>query len=82
MKRVMGVGKTAPSRMAYLLMRETFFIEDIRRQLLLPNTCAYQNTFDELRKKRNDICREFYEKEAMSTNGWTQPNYEMRHSLT
>ena len=82
MKRVMGVGKTAPSRMAYLLMRETFFVEDIRRQLLLPNTCAYQNTLDELRKKRNDICREFYETEAMRTNEWTQPNYEMRHILT
>ncbi|PSN37556.1 hypothetical protein C0J52_12543 [Blattella germanica] len=82
MKRVLGIGKTTPSRMTYLLMKETFVIEDIRQQLLLPNTWAYETTLQGLQEKRNNICSEFYTTEAMCSREWTQPNYEMRHILT
>ncbi|KAJ4438565.1 hypothetical protein ANN_14512 [Periplaneta americana] len=65
--------------MTYALMRETFFIEDIRRQLLLPSTRAYETTLQGLQEKRKDIRSEFYTTEAMCTREWTRPNYEMRH---
>jgi hypothetical protein len=42
MKRAMGVGKTAPSRLVYQLMRETYFVEDIRLQHHLPSTRKMQ----------------------------------------
>ena len=82
MKRVLGIGKTAPSRMTYLLMKETFFIVDIRQQLLLSNIRAYETTLQGLQEKKNNICSEFYATEAMCSREWTQPNYEMRHILT
>ena len=41
LKRPLGLGKTAPSRMTYELARETFFIEYIRIRLL-PSTGPYK----------------------------------------
>ena len=81
MKRVLGIGKTAPSRMTYLLMKETFFIEDIRQQLLLPNTRAYETTLQGLQEKRNNICSEFYATEAMCSREWTQRHILTRYSV-
>ena len=43
MKRVMGVGMNAPSRMAYVLMGELFFIEELRLSGMLPTTKPYQD---------------------------------------
>ena len=43
MKRVMGVGMNAPSRMAYVLMGELFLIEEIRLSGMLPTTKTYQD---------------------------------------
>ena len=59
-EEVLGVRKTAPSRLAYLLMRENFFIEDIRLQFLLPNIQTYDSALKELHAKRNEIWDEFY----------------------
>ena len=45
MKRVMGVGTNSPSRMAYVLMGELFFKEEIRLSGRLPTTKPYQDIF-------------------------------------
>ena len=57
MKRVMGVGMNAPSRMAYLLMGELFFIEGIRLSGMLPTTKPYQDLLKNWIRKREVVDR-------------------------
>ena len=72
----------APSRLAYMLMQESFFIEDIRKHLLLPNTPAYEITLRELNMKRDAIWSEFFTMDAMMTDEWTYSNYALRQIMT
>ena len=60
MKRAMGVGMNAPSRMAYVLMGELFFIEEIRLSGMLPTTKPYQDLLKSRIRKREEIVIEFY----------------------
>ncbi|KAJ4449792.1 hypothetical protein ANN_01196 [Periplaneta americana] len=82
MKRVLGVGRTTLSRLTYELMKERFFIEDIRTQLCMPNTPAYEKALEVLRGKKNAIWSEFYITDAMTTRDWANTNYELRHIVT
>ena len=82
MNRALGEGKTAPSRLAYVLRRESFFIEVIRLPFLLTNTQAYDSALKELNAKRNDIWDEFYITDAMLTSEWKKPKYALRHIMT
>ncbi|PSN29659.1 hypothetical protein C0J52_27088 [Blattella germanica] len=68
----MGISKTAPSRMAYEQMRETFFIGDIRTQYLLPSTEPYQELLERRKRKRHDIYPDFYTTSAMLNKDWTR----------
>lgn len=38
LKSALRVGKTAPTRMVYVLTREPFYVEELRTRLLLPST--------------------------------------------
>ena len=82
LKRILGIGKSAPSRLTYVLAKETFFIEDIRAQFWLPNTKAYEKTLHLLNEKKNAIWPDFYTTDAITTADWKQPNYELRHIVT
>ena len=52
LKWVLGVSKFALSRYVYVLARETFLIEDLRSQMLMQHTPAYEEL---LRGKRDSI---------------------------
>ena len=81
-KKAIGVSKTTRSRLVYILARETFFIEDLRTQMPLPNTSAAEKLLATLVKKREEIEPEFYGTGAMIDRTWTKENFEMRHVLT
>ena len=53
--RVLGVSKFPLSRYVYVLARETFLIEDLRTQMLLQHTPAYEEQLRELQEKRVSI---------------------------
>ena len=82
LKRVLSVSKYTPSRLVYVLTRETFFIEDLRHQVLLPSTQALQNLIKELQNKREEIWPTFYSTDAMMNNEWTKAGYALRHLMT
>ena len=48
LKGVLGVSKSALSRYVYVLTRETFLIKDLRTQMLLQHTPAYEELLREL----------------------------------
>jgi hypothetical protein len=82
MKRAMGVGKTAPSRLVYQLMRETYFVEDIRLQHHLPSTGPYQELMKSRDRKREEIDPEFYNTTAMLERTWSRECQDQRHVET
>ena len=82
LKRVLGVSKYALSRYAYVLARETFLVEDLRLQMLLPATPACEELLRELRKKRDSISESFYNTDAMVNTEWMRAEYELRHVVT
>jgi hypothetical protein len=76
MKRAMGVGKTAPSRLVYQLMRETYFVEDIRLQHHLQELMKSRD------RKREEIDPEFYNTTAMLERTWSRECQDQRHVET
>lgn len=81
-KRAIGVSKYTRSRLAYLLARETFLIEDIRILFSLPSTQAIEKQLKELEKKREEIPQEFYGTGAMIDRTWTATSFDIRHVVT
>lgn len=82
LKRVLGVGIYAHSRIVYELARESFFIEDLRQQFMLPSTGPYQAHLDLRRRKRDDIDLDFYSTSAMMDRQWTEAGQDQRHVVT
>ena len=82
LKAILGVSKTTQSRLAYLLTRETFLIDDLRTSILLPSTSASQKMLALLNRKREEIHPDFYSTGAMVDRAWTKENFEMRHVIT
>ena len=82
LKRVMCLSKYTPSRLVYVLARESFCIEDIRSLHLLPSTNPYQELLRDLQEKRNEIWADFYCTDAMIEREWTRSGYELRHVMT
>lgn len=82
LKRVLGVSKYTRSRYVYVLARETFLVEDLRMQMLLPATPAYEELLRELREKRESLEESFYCTDAMVNKEWMQAEYELRHMMT
>ena len=82
LKRVLGIAKTAPSRLAYELAAETFFIEDLRLKLLMPSTKQAEELLRIRRAKQNEIENDFYGTEAMLDRRWANPNQELRPVIT
>jgi hypothetical protein len=72
MRGAMGVGKIAPSRLVYQLMRETYFVEDIRLQHHLSSTGPYQELIKSRDRKREEIDPEFYNTTAMLDSTWSR----------
>ena len=68
-KRVLWVSKFALFRYVYVLARETFLIEDLRTQMLLQNTPAYEELLRELQGKRDSIDESFLPMQWSTGNG-------------
>ena len=70
LKKILCISKYTPSRLAYELAKETFFLEDLRYEsgLILPSTPAYQRIIQELKDKKKQIWSEFYSTTALTTN--------------
>ena len=45
LKRVLWVSQHTWSRLVYELVKETFFVEDLKTSLILPTTTAYKDAF-------------------------------------
>lgn len=82
LKRAMCLSKYTPSRLTYVLARETYAIEDIRLRMMLPNTRAYEGLLQELQHKREEIWPDFYCTDAMINRDWMRANYDLRHVMT
>lgn len=82
LKRALGVAKTTRSRLTYVLAKQSFLIEDLRTELLLPSTEAYKSLISKLNWKRQEIWPEFFGTGAMIDRTWTGPNFEKRHVFT
>ena len=84
LKRILCVSKFSPSRLAYALARESFYLEDLRYTsgLMLPSTPAYQSVIQELHDKKNQIWNDFYSTTAMMSTEWRRASYELRHTVT
>ena len=66
-----SVSKFALSRYVYVLARGTFLIEDLRTQMLLQYTPAYEELLREPQWKRDSIEESFYSTDAMVNREWT-----------
>ena len=62
--------------------RETFLIEDLRTQMLLQRTPAYEELLRELQGKRDSIEECFYITDAIVNREWTQEEYDLRQVMT
>lgn len=82
LKKVLCVSKYTPSRLTYELAREPFYLEELRLQLQLPSTQAYDETMTDLQEKRLEIWSDFYTTDAMTTREWMAAGYELRHTMT
>lgn len=82
LKRVLGVGKQSPTRIVYVLAKESFFIEDLRLELMLPSTGPYQAHLETRRRKQEDIDPDFYCTTAMTDRKWTETCQDQRHVVT
>ena len=82
LKKVLGVSKFTPSRLVYVLTRETLLIEDIRFQYLLQSTGEYEALREERNEKEKEIWDDFYCTSAMLDRNWMGPNQELRHVVT
>jgi hypothetical protein len=82
LKRSMGFSKYTPSRLTYVLARETFLLEDIMWKCLLQSTTSVKEALRFRMEKLNNIWEEFYATDAMTTNSWKNSNQELRHVIT
>ena len=82
LKRALGVPQNTRSRLVYELTRETFLIEDLRCEIMLPASDAYKQLLQDLHQKKNSISEDFYTTCAMQDRTWTEANHEMRHVTT
>ena len=82
LKRVLCLSRFTPPNLVYLLARETFYIEDIRVQLMLPSTDAYSALLLERTRKREEVWTDFFSTDAMITTEWKEAGYELRHAVT
>ncbi|KAJ4434486.1 hypothetical protein ANN_23048 [Periplaneta americana] len=82
LKRALGLPQNARSRLVYELSRETFLIEDLRCEIMLPANDAYKRLLKDLHEKKTSIPEEFYTTCAMQDRTWTEANHEMRHVTT
>ena len=82
LKRALCLSKTTPFRLVYVLARQSFYIEDLRHQLLLPSTEAYNLLIREREEKAREIWPDFYATDAMLYRDWTRAGYDLRHIVT
>ncbi|KAJ4448600.1 hypothetical protein ANN_10619 [Periplaneta americana] len=68
LKRALGLPQNARSRLVYELTRETFLIEDLRCEIMLPANDAYKRLLQDLHEKKTSIPEEFYATCAMFPN--------------
>lgn len=81
-KRVLCISKFTPSRLAYVMARETFLLDDLRLQHLLSATPAMQSVIEERKEKERMIWPDFYTTDAMMDRRWAEAEFTMRHIVT
>lgn len=82
LKKALCLSKYSLSRLTYEMVKEPFYIEDLRLEMLLPSTTAYNELIEELQMKKNDIWMDFYTTEAMTNADWMEADYDLRHTVT
>ncbi|KAJ4448805.1 hypothetical protein ANN_00196 [Periplaneta americana] len=82
LKCTLGIGRNAPSRLVYEMTRETFYVEDIRLQILLQSTQPYRDLLERREDKRRTIDPDFYATGAMVDRNWTKENQTQRRAIT
>jgi hypothetical protein len=70
------------SRLVYELAKETFLVEELRINLLLPSSESATKLLEERKKKREEIWQDFYATDAMLNRNWTKANQQLRHVVT
>jgi hypothetical protein len=55
LKKALGVSKYTRSRLVYELAKETFLVEELRINLLLPSSKSATKLLEERKKKREEI---------------------------
>ncbi|KAJ4431484.1 hypothetical protein ANN_20082 [Periplaneta americana] len=81
MKRALGASKYTPSRMVYMLARETPFLEDLRIRMMLTATEPYKDVAERRKQKEREIEKEFFATDAMTNREWTSSNQPQRHAI-
>jgi hypothetical protein len=82
LKKALGVSKYTRSRLLYELAKETFLVEGLRINLLLPSPESATKLLEERKKKREEIWQDFYATDTMLNRNWTKANQELRHVVT
>jgi hypothetical protein len=59
LKRMLEVSQHTQSRLVHELVKETFFVEDLKTSLMLPMTTANKDALRELNNKTKDIWEDF-----------------------
>jgi hypothetical protein len=77
-----GLSKYTPSRLVYVLARETFLLDDLMLQHLLPRTSEVKAVLRSRKRKQEEIWQDFYATEPMTTDSWKKENQEKRHLVT
>ena len=82
LKRTLSISKFSRNSYAYILAQESLFIEDIKLSFDLPATQAFTSVTEERQIKARQIPTEIMETEAMTTDTWKGPNFQLRHLYT
>lgn len=82
LKKALCVSRNTLSRLVYAIAKETFFLEDLRYDLQLPSTTAWNSVIQRRREKMAEIEEDFYASDAFLNRDWTGTNYELRHVVT
>jgi hypothetical protein len=68
LERVLCISKYIPTRLAYALAGNTFFIEEIKKTYNLPESSPYQRVLQERHEKA--ISEDLYYTDAILRDGW------------
>ena len=82
LKRTLSISKFSRNSYAYILAQESLFVDDIKHSFNLSETQAYVTFTEERTSKARQIPAGIMETDAMTTESWKGPNFQLRHLYT